>query len=62
MADEIITELWKIKDKTAQEYRFDLDALVAYLRSLHPESAQQRDADSLVATKQPVQKTVSHQK
>ena len=32
MADEIIQELWRIKDKIAREYDYDLDALVAHLR------------------------------
>jgi hypothetical protein len=33
MADEIIKELWQIKDRIAYEHSYDLDALVAYLRS-----------------------------
>lgn len=33
MADEIIEELWKIKDDIAQEYGFNLDLLVAHLRA-----------------------------
>lgn len=32
MADEIIRELWRIKDEIAREYRYNLDALVAHLR------------------------------
>ncbi len=32
MADEIIQELWRIKDEIAREYDYDLDALVAHLR------------------------------
>ena len=32
MADEIIRELWRIKDEIAREYDYDLDALVAHLR------------------------------
>ncbi len=31
MADEIITELWKIKDDIADEYGCDVKALVAQL-------------------------------
>ena len=31
MADEIIEELWQIKDSIAQEYGYDVDALVAHL-------------------------------
>jgi hypothetical protein len=33
MADEIMSELWKIKDDIAREYGYNLDALVAHLRS-----------------------------
>lgn len=32
MADEIITELWEIKDGLAREHGYDLDALVAHLQ------------------------------
>jgi hypothetical protein len=32
MADEIIRELWRIKDEIAREYDYDLEALVAHLR------------------------------
>ncbi len=32
MTDEIIGELWKIKDDIAEEHGYDLDALVASLR------------------------------
>jgi hypothetical protein len=33
MADEIITELWKIKDAIAMECGCDVKALVAHLRA-----------------------------
>ena len=33
MADEVIKELWQIKDGIAYEHGYDLDALVAYLRA-----------------------------
>ena len=33
MTDEIIRELWKIKEDIAREYNYDLDALIADLRS-----------------------------
>ena len=33
MADEIIKELWKIKDGIANEYGYDVKALAAYLRA-----------------------------
>ena len=32
MTDEIIQELWRIKDGIAQDHGYDLDMLVAYLR------------------------------
>lgn len=33
MADEIIEELWKIKDGIAHEYAYNIDALVAHLKA-----------------------------
>jgi hypothetical protein len=33
MADEIITELWKVKDAIAKEYGCDVKAIVAHLRA-----------------------------
>ncbi|MBK8752319.1 MAG: hypothetical protein IPL99_12045 [Candidatus Competibacteraceae bacterium] len=33
MTDEIINELWRIKDDIAREHRYDLDRLAADLRS-----------------------------
>lgn len=33
MADEIIEELWKIKDGIAYEYGYNIDALVAHLKA-----------------------------
>jgi hypothetical protein len=41
MADEIIEELWKIKDGIAEEYGFDVKALVAHLRSRKRGEGQQ---------------------
>ena len=38
MADEIIRELWRIKDEIAKEHDYDLDALVAHLRSVNRKS------------------------
>jgi len=32
MPDEIIEELWQIKDSMAQEYDYDIDAFVAHLQ------------------------------
>ena len=42
MADEIITELWNVKDAIAKEYGCDVKALVAHLR------AKKRDEDNRV--------------
>jgi len=33
MADEIIKELWKIKDGIAKEYGYDVKALASYLKT-----------------------------
>lgn len=33
MADEIIEELWNIKDCIAHEYAYNVDALVAHLKA-----------------------------
>ena len=33
MPDEIINELWQIKDSIAREHGYDIDALVAYLQA-----------------------------
>ena len=41
MADEIIRELWKIKDGIAKEYGCDVDAFVAHLRAKKHEGDQQ---------------------
>ena len=33
MSDEIIEELWRIKDGIAREHGYDIEALVAYLQN-----------------------------
>lgn len=33
MPDEIIEELWEIKDNIAREYDYDVEALVAHLQT-----------------------------
>ena len=33
MSDEIIKELWQIKDSIAQEHGYDIEALVAHLQT-----------------------------
>jgi len=34
MMDEIITELWTVKDGIAAEYNYDIDTLVNHLQSI----------------------------
>lgn len=41
MVDEIIKELWKIKDDIANEHGHDVKALVAYLRAKKHQGDQQ---------------------
>ena len=36
MADEVLQELWRIKDANAQRYNGNVDALFAELRRQHP--------------------------
>ena len=36
MADEVLQELWRIKDANAQRFNGDVDALFAELRRQHP--------------------------
>jgi hypothetical protein len=38
MADEIIRELWQIKDAIAREFDYNVEALVAHLRSAESRS------------------------
>lgn len=33
MSDEVIKEIWKIKDSIAREHGYDIDRIVAYLRT-----------------------------
>jgi hypothetical protein len=48
MADEIIKELWTIKDAIAREYGCDVKALVAHLRAKkHDEDKQVVDLRSI---------------
>jgi hypothetical protein len=41
MADEIIKELWEIKDGIAREHQYDMDALIAHLRTRRRAKDQQ---------------------
>jgi len=44
MSDEIIKELWQIKDSIAREHGYDIGALVAHLQT-KKKSASQRVVD-----------------
>ena len=33
MSDEVIEELWRIKDEIAREHGYDIESLAAYLQS-----------------------------
>jgi hypothetical protein len=51
MADEIIKELWEVKDAIADEYGCDVRALVAHLRTKkHEEDGQVVDLRSIKQT------------
>lgn len=43
MADEIMEEVWRIKDEIAREHGYDLDRLGAYFRRLGRERAQREE-------------------
>ena len=43
MADEIIEEVWRIKDEIAREHGYDVGRLGAYFRRLGRERAQRED-------------------
>ena len=49
MSDEIIEELWQIKDSIAREHGYDIEALAAYLQS--KEKAEDRQVVDLSAMK-----------
>ena len=40
MADEIIAEVWRIKDEIAREHGYDVDRLGAYFRERERQRAQ----------------------
>ena len=50
MSDEIIMELWRIKDRIAREHGYDIDALVAHLQTKN--RAEGRQVVNLRAMKQ----------
>ena len=41
MSDEIIKELWQIKDSIARKHGYDIEALVAHLQSKERPAGQQ---------------------
>jgi len=43
MADEIIEEVWRIKDEIAREHGYDIDRLGAYFRECERQRAQRRE-------------------
>ncbi len=48
MTDEIINELWEIKDAIAREHGYDLDALAAHLKTrTRPKGQRVVDLDSM---------------
>ena len=42
MADEIIEEVWRIKDEIAREHGYDIDRLAAYFRRRERERAREQ--------------------
>ena len=51
MPDEIIKELWQIKDSIAREHGFDIEALVAHLQTRkRPEGQRVVDLRALRGT------------
>ena len=57
MSDEIIEELWRIKDSIAREHGYDIEALVAYLQS--KEKAEGRQVVDLSAIKKTAEQGAS---
>ena len=56
MKDEVLEELWAIKDEIAKEHGYDLHALVAHLRkSPDPREQLVRKDDTNTSTKLSVQ-------
>ncbi len=53
MADEIIEELWKIKDDIAREHGYDIRRLGAYLRSLEGRTVEDYLRELKAETPQP---------
>lgn len=61
MADEIIKELWQIKDAIAHEFHCDIKALVDYVRSKkHDEEREVVDLRSIRQATQRAQPDSNH--
>ena len=56
MSDEIIRELWQIKDSIAEEHGYDAKALVAHLQNRH--QMEGRRVVDLAAMKRNLKKAV----
>ncbi len=41
MSDQIIKELWQIKDSIAREHDYDIESLVAHLKTRHRSAGRQ---------------------
>ena len=55
MADEIIKELWRIKDGIASEHGYDMNVFVAYLRARkHSGDHQVVDLRSMKKNAEPI--------
>ena len=48
MSDEIIRELWQIKDSIAEEHGYDAKALVAHLQNRHQQNRHQMEGRRVV--------------
>jgi hypothetical protein len=53
MKDEIIEELWAVKDEIAEKHNYDVDALVAHLRSSSDQSRPHAKTKHLGTTAEP---------
>lgn len=61
MADEILKELWKIKDAIANEHGFDVRALAAYLQAKKHDDKQIVDLRAMKKkNEQPFQRDPNH--
>ena len=56
MADEIIEEVWRIKDEIAREHEYDLDRLGAYFQRRERERVRREDKSATRRGQIPVAK------